>query len=857
MILSFLTWYLISIVVGLCAYPAVYKILKFLPDRGFSLARIFGLLLWGYIFWITNMLGILQNDLGSALFSLVMVLIISFLILGRHSWKELLHWLSLKYKLIITIELVFLFMFAFWAFIRAANPDVAYTEKPMELAFINSILRSPSFPPADPWLSGYAISYYYFGYLLAALISRVAGTPGGVTFNLAVSMWFALSGIAAFGLVFNLLHAWFQRQRRWISDVVIQAKAVGWSLLGPFFVLIVSNFEGFLEVLHRRGIFWRQNPDGTWTSGFWKWLDIVDLNQAPALPLSWIPSRANGGWTWWRASRVLQDYTAGGMPVEIIDEFPFFSFLLGDLHPHVLAIPFGLLAISIALNLYYGRNKSLPNRNILIWMKEPFFWTTAIVFGGMAFLNIWDFPIYVGIFGLAFIFTKIKDEGWNSRWVIDLLRVCFSIGLAGILLYLPFFVGFSSQAGGIIPSGVYATRGIHFWVMFGTLLIPILLWLMHLLRYNWKLKILRDGGLFTFWILTGLSALSFFIALVTVNVTRFEEWFLGKNWGESAPIQKLILWSRRFTFGDPNGISLIKESLLRRLESPGTWITLVILLILVWGLLSGYINRKENVKPKMTDEPSLPSPNPFVLLLVLAGAGLTLFPEFFYLLDQFGNRMNTIFKFYYQAWLFWGVAAAYASVIIWNAFRPRINGILKVLCLLLFIISLAYPIFMIPERTNSFKTDDWTLDGDVFLDRYLPDDAIAIKWLNQVEYGVIAEAVGPAYSGSGHARISVHTGLPTVLGWDNHERQWRGGSKEIGNRAADMQVLYETGDWGTTRGILKQYSIQYVYIGPLERSTYKVNDIKFHDHLKLIYQTQNVTIYEVPELNDGSGRVIP
>jgi len=94
-------------------------------------------------------------------------------------------------------------------------------------------------------------------------------------------------------------------------------------------------------------LFWvKDTVTGEYTSAFWKWLDMKELSSAPLPPFQWTPDRYL--W-WWRASRVLQDYDMRHNPLEVIDEFPFFSFLLGDLHPHVLAIPFGLLAIAVAL----------------------------------------------------------------------------------------------------------------------------------------------------------------------------------------------------------------------------------------------------------------------------------------------------------------------------------------------------------------------------------------------------------------------------------------------------------------------------------------------------------------------------
>ena len=93
------------------------------------------------------------------------------------------------------VEILFFLAFAFLAFVRAGNPEIVGTEKPMELAFINAILRSPTFPPHDPWLSGYAISYYYFGYVMTAMLAKATGTLGSVAFNLMLALVFALSAV--------------------------------------------------------------------------------------------------------------------------------------------------------------------------------------------------------------------------------------------------------------------------------------------------------------------------------------------------------------------------------------------------------------------------------------------------------------------------------------------------------------------------------------------------------------------------------------------------------------------------------------------------------------------------------------
>jgi uncharacterized membrane protein len=158
-VLNFLRWYLLITLIGIASFPIAFRFFPRLSSKGYSLARPLGLLLWGYVFWMLGSLGVLQNDLGGVVLGLILLLAASILSMTRGYGKALFQWVKANWKTIITMEILFFGLFAFWAVIRAANPEAAYTEKPMELAFINSILKSPSFPPNDPWLSGYSISY--------------------------------------------------------------------------------------------------------------------------------------------------------------------------------------------------------------------------------------------------------------------------------------------------------------------------------------------------------------------------------------------------------------------------------------------------------------------------------------------------------------------------------------------------------------------------------------------------------------------------------------------------------------------------------------------------------------------------
>ena len=116
-------------------------------------------------------------------------------------------WLEANWGQVLLTELVFMALFFGWVLVRAQNPSITATEKPMEFAFLNSIGRSPQFPPTDPWLSGFSISYYYFGYVMTGLVARLANVSEPIAFNLAVAWLVAGTGTGAFGLVHNLLRA--------------------------------------------------------------------------------------------------------------------------------------------------------------------------------------------------------------------------------------------------------------------------------------------------------------------------------------------------------------------------------------------------------------------------------------------------------------------------------------------------------------------------------------------------------------------------------------------------------------------------------------------------------------------------
>ena len=818
---AFFTWYLLITILGWLTVPLAWRLFSALPDRGYTLARAAGLLVWGYVFWLLASFGFIHNDTAGQALALLVILGLSLWAAGAQR-GELLEWLRGHWRVLLASEVLFLAAFALMAFIRSANPEIIGTEKPMELAFINATLDSPSFPPRDPWLSGYAISYYHFGYILTAMLARFTGIPGTMAFNLMLALIFGMAALGSYGILHNLLAL---LPSRGDGEASPRHSPLGLPLLGPLFLLIVSNVEGFLEVLHRLGIFWKFDAVGSGTSAFWSWLDMKDLTVPPTLPLGLVADRFRYLW-WWRASRVVQDYDLAHNFQEVIDEFPAFSFLLGDLHPHVLAIPFGLLAVAFALNLYLGGLRgSVSLLGARLYISPLGFFCAAFLLGGMAFLNIWDILIAAGLIGLGYVLRRVREAGWSWSRLEDLLLLLLPMGLAALLLYLPFFLGFSSQAGGILPNLATPTRGAHLWVMFGTLLLPLGAYLVYLLFHSSTRRVGLALGV-ALGLPLVLWVASWIIAWVVMLVRpEFAGQFLTAQGATG--------------FG-----SYFAATTLKRLGSIASLLTLSAVLFPALALLFSTDSREET-EEVAEPQGGLSEPVPFVVLLITLGALLVLVPEFVYLRDQFGTRMNTIFKFYYQAWMLWSLAAAFGSAYLLTRLRGAAGWFFSLLLVVVLGVGLTYPMLAFATRTNNFKpAAGFTLDDFDRIQRDNPDEAGAIEYLRQAPDGVVAEAVGGSYSG--FARISTYSGLPTVLGWPWHEVQWRGTAEPLGSREDDIRTLYATRDWGEAQAILAKYNIRYVVVGGLERQAYPVQEDKFRENLQTVYQTGTISIYAVP-----------
>ncbi|HTO75679.1 MAG TPA: DUF2298 domain-containing protein [Thermoanaerobaculia bacterium] len=588
----------------------------------------------------------------------------------------------------------------FWAsagvflVIRAAVPEILGAEKFMDLAFFNSIARHGAMPPLDPWMSGKTINYYYWGYLLAASLAKLASVTPFVSYNLAVATFAGYAFVAAASLGVRLA-----------SGSRIAALGSG------FVAVFAGNVQG-----------------------------AIDAVRAPF----------DKGFDYWHASRVIGNG-------DTINEFPFFTFFHADLHPHLLAFPYFVAAFVFAHRLFEGEAdaRAEPGATPAPRGRRIFSYAlTALVAG-----------------------TAIAANKWNTPAI--------GLGLAAA-------AAFRATGGRSWPPFGRLVRGAF--VGSVCLFVALLLWLPNSLTYQLPNKGLgwtkQKSGLVEFLDVWGLF---FAVGILALWPPR-EEDERSRRRGD--------LW-----LAAAGGGSLLAAMI------TGKPVLLPILFLAALAILRATAALRaggEDASPVVYTAGLL-----VLSLAMIAGC------EFCYFKDDYGDqlqRMNTIFKFYHQAWPLFGIAVVVFAQRAWRQTGARAKAV-RLLAAAAALVALLYPanaaISRLRQREGAFS-----LDALPALARRSSGDAAAVVWLEEhaPARSVILEATGDPYRE--FARISSHTGLPTVMGWANHEGLWRSNDPEIGARAQLVRGFYSTADEQTALEIVKKFGVRYVILGDLERASH-------------------------------------
>ncbi|MGB2855988.1 MAG: DUF2298 domain-containing protein, partial [Dehalococcoidia bacterium] len=334
-----IVWWLLLVVIGLVTFPLVSRVCNRLPDRGYAISKLLGLLLITYFSWLLASAHLLKFGYINITISLLLLLALS-LFFGRKHLKLK----DLPLRSMAISEAVFSAAFVLFLLFLMYKPDIffAYSEDFMDFGFLQSILRSDYFPPPDPWLAGESLPYYYGGHLLVAILTLISKVPSYIAYNLAMAMFFALAVCAAYGLGYNAT------KRKLYGFVTVVFVCMAGFITGAFQLSSYISGHEILGYSPKQGI------------GFLEWLLSFDLGVAV------IPHTCTS--------------------------YPYFVFSQGDLHPHTMSIAFQLMFITLVFALFKRGGVGLTGSK---WDSLLNVFILGISLGFFSFINMWSYPVYV------------------------------------------------------------------------------------------------------------------------------------------------------------------------------------------------------------------------------------------------------------------------------------------------------------------------------------------------------------------------------------------------------------------------------------------------------------------------------
>ena len=817
-----LAWLVLVEGLALLALPLTMMLMKPLPDRGFLFSKALGLLLVALVVWLLASLHWMAFSRGSIMLAMALLAVASTAALALRG-GEMAAFLRRHWRVIAVGEAVFLVGFLAFVALRMANPDLWHPfrggEKPMDLAYLNAVLRSSYMPPYDPWFGGGYLNYYYWGQFMVATLIKATGIAPAVAYNLAVPTLFAMTAAGAYAVVYNLAEGTRRGLAAGSSDGPARqgpvegdgpGEADGRLPLSP--VLAGIGGAAFVAVLG--------NLDGA-----------IQLGEGVVRLL--FRDLPFGSFDFWRSSRMMGPDPPGFE----ITEFPFFTFLFADLHAHLMAIPFALLVLGLALAVVMGAAGRGGGR------ERDGRWGTAevarlavlgVAVGALRAINSWDYPTYMCVSLAAILLASyLRQGGWSLGMLMETAAKGAFVFLVGYILFLPFHMSYVTFFDGLERT----TNSTVLW------------------------QFLAVSGLFVF--IVG----SFFL-----YETR--DW-IGAGWRAvvgRAPVERAPPAEVR----GPDGAGLRPARLaalaiglaalgaaVGAMASSSLGSTIPFLAAMLLLVAAAGYRWLRDWRP---DSPQLLFVGALVGMSLSLAIGLDILR-----VEGDIDRMNSVFKIYLQVWVMLALASAYA---LWRLAQYG-RAPLRMLSaprrvwagavVILIAAASVYPILGTHDRLRDRFSPDAgvTLDGMAYMDGAVYDDRngpvelapdlLAIGWLNENVQGspVVLEGHTPMYRWGG--RVSVYTGLPGVVGWQWHQEQQRWDSRRrIAHRIFEVDKIYGTPHASTALDLMRKYDVEYVYVGGLERLYYPAEGIeKFGDSLggalDKVYENGVVAIYRLPD----------
>lgn len=590
----------------------------------------------------------------------------------------------------------------------------------------------------------------------------------GLAINTSIGIWTATLILLSVSAVF------FQKNRDQIIEKITEAKKyiITEEILFAFGLIFLSLIRGF-------------QPD---INGLEKFMDVGLMNSylhSPTLPIV----------DMWLAGYTFNYYTfghyLGAIATQLIRQPLDISYNL------LLAVIMGLLLMQSFSVVALLLGKSVKQMRAI---ASGIIGSLLVTFGGNS-QHLWYW---------------LKNRSFMSYWYPDATR------------FIPFTIH-EFPAYSFIVSDLHA----HVWSMVLVLLmLPLLyIWSKLLLRME-KLKLTVDSENPLIWsvaigALLGILAststwdtLIYGLLLTILGITLciISKFKLFKTLLVSAIIiglSALILaspWFLTFTSISEGARIVTERSELWRFLT--LWLSHIVVTAIAAGLLIKQLLHKQAKNTHVTL---------FILVIIATAWILLLLPELFYMKDIYPGhpRANTMFKLTFQSFILMNLIFAWLigslPVLIKKPLVQKITGALFVV---LTFVLLIYPYFGYRDYYNLKFHQYRGLNGLQWLKLENPSDYAGIIWLRQNISGrpVVLEAVGESYTT--FARVSTFTSFPTVLGWRVHEWLWRGSFDIPGQRSTEVQAIYEQPFGETAQTKLREYNVEYIFVGDKEREAY-------------------------------------
>lgn len=713
-----LGWLLVVEASGAAAFVIFLPLLRRFPDAGAGVSRMLGLALPAVaVFVAVTWLGLAFTR------GLVAAVLAAWcgaaVVLGRRRADLLAAVWAQRRRTIVWAAALSTGTFLAFIALRSMNPDLwnpsRAGEKPFELTMLTSVMRTRTLPPYDSWMSGGMLNYYYGGYLMLSLPGRLLRTSPTVVTNLAI----ALFASCAAGAAFTAGSAVASNGRRAASTAsMATARWAGLSAAG--FLLVLPNMV-FVPGAVRRLI-------GT----------------------------EHGTFDWWATSRVIPNSAA-------ITEFPAWSLLFGDVHPHVMGLPLLLTVLVLCLAWYRSLIERQSAQSLALAV------VIGLLLGLVRATNTWDYPLALASALTGVSVAVVRRRKWRVA-----VRDVLVVGAGVLLVWAPYTWRGEVYDAGVqpvtqrTPWASWVDQWAFFAVCTALVAVPVVWrWARHLVSTSpTVLRSVRRGH---------FIALAFAVGAVGV-------FLLAPS--RSTQLTCVVLAALAAATAVIGRRAKTLSSLGCALMAVG-WLAIAV--------IEQYSVKNDDGRMNTVFKGWYQA-----WLLLAVGSAVSLVV----LVRSRARTSSRAARLYRQA----GFAFVAFAGVVAVAFAV-----------------LATPV----RLEDRLSPDRLSLDGLGYFDsdlsysdtdQPLADDLPLLEWLQANVHGIvpIAEAPGDDYLWS--SRFSSMAGLPTPIGWPYHERQQkRDYSTLVDQRVADMKELYTTADPARVAELLARYRIRYVTFGLVEQ----------------------------------------